>query len=241
MAERLRVLAFGGHSADVPKRAGGTLARYVKEGHEVYMACLTYGETKESPLLWRIPGMTVEKARDVKRVEHEASAEILGVKPIDLNFGDNPLVMDEARYLKLAELIRRIRPHIMLTHWVLTLYDDHRLTALAVTGKARMMASDPNCLKETGLEPWPVKHVYLFEPAIGLADPTKFIPDVYVDITDTFEQKMKALEPFKSQTLEEMEYYAVLAQYCGRQVGVKHAERFIQYRPQRLYKLLPIE
>jgi len=226
--------------ADVPKRCGGALLRHSREGHGVYIACLSFGETKESPNLWKVPGMTVERAREVKRREGCESSKILEAEFIAFDWGDSPLVVDEKRLQTVAELLRRIKPQIVVTHWVLSLYDDHRATAEAVI-KASEEASNQERLRETGLEPWAVSRICFFEPEIGRIDVTRFTPDFYVDISDVFEGKMRALEPFVSQTAEEMEYYRVAAEYCGRQVGVKYAERYAVYRPQRLYTLIPTE
>ena len=238
---RLRVLAIGAHPADVPKRAGGTVARYVKEGHEVYMACLTFGETMESQLLWEKPEMTIDKAKSIRREEFLESAEILGVKPIMLGFDDNFSIhpLTEEKQLKVAEVIRRTRPHIVLTHWMMTLYDDHRLTAKSICFKARELAADPEKLKETGLKPWSFEDIYFFEPAETYGPITGFLEDIYIDVTDVWEVKMKALEPFWKSQRKNADYYTQVALYCGRQAGVKYAERFVQFRTKRVLKLFP--
>ena len=241
MTERLRVLAVGAHPADVPKRAGGTLIKYAEAGHEVYMATLTYGETKESQLLWERPGMTIEKVKPIRRKEFIEASEFMGVKPICLDYGDHPnLVVDDDRVNEIAEIIRKIRPHIILTHWILTLYDDHRETGKAVCMKAIPKAADHNALKGSDYEPWQVKAVFLFEPAMGMIDETRFIPDIYIDISDFYEKKMEALRFFWRSQTDVSEYYGEVARYCGLQSRVKYAERFIQFRLRRVFNFFPL-
>ncbi|MBS7610298.1 PIG-L family deacetylase [Candidatus Bathyarchaeota archaeon] len=242
MSDKLRLLAVGAHVADVPKRAGGTLARYVKEGHKVFMATLSFGETMESYLLWRKkPGITIDEVRAIREQEFLESCKILGVEPIMLRFEDNfplhPLPKEAPE--KVAELIRRTRPHILLTHWFLELYDDHRITGKLVSTVARDLAADPKSLKEKGLEPWSVEDVYFFEPSIGEADPSRFIPDLYIDVTDVWDRKLECLKPFWFSQTDVSDYYTTAALYCGGQVGVKYAERFAQHRIRRVFKLFP--
>jgi 4-oxalomesaconate hydratase len=241
MSNKLRVLAVGAHPADVPKRAGGTLVRYVEEGHKVCMATLSYGETMESDLLWKKLGMTVEKIKPIREREFFESAKILGVEPIVLGFEDNfpknPLTTD--KQAKVAEMIRKIRPHILLTHWIGTLYDDHRLTAKSVALIARNMAADPKKLVETGLEPWNVQDIYFYEPAERYAALTGFIEDVYIDVSDVWEKKLESLKPFWYSQRNNADYYTQVALYVGTQAEVKYAERFVQYRPKRVIKLFP--
>jgi len=241
LTEKLRILAVGAHPADVPKRAGGTLIKYAAAGHEVYMATLTYGETKESQLLWKQPEMTVEKAKPIRRREFLEASEFMGVKPLCFDYGDHPnLVVNDERADELAETIRRIKPHIILTHWILTLYDDHREAGKAICMKAIPKAADQDVLKDSKYEPWQVRDVYLFEPAIGLMDETRFIPDLYIDITAFYEKKMKALGFFWRSQTDVSEYYAGVARYCGLQARVKYAERFIQFRPKRVFDFFPL-
>lgn len=246
----VRVLAVGAHPADIPKRAGGTIARYITEGHEVHLVTLTFGETKESSLLWRKPGMTVKKAIEIRKREFLESAKILGAEPITLGFRDNfslnPLT--EKKEMKIAELIRRTRPHIILTHWLMAIFDDHRTTAKSLCLTARDMAADPKKLTEAGLEPWDVQNIYLFEPSLelygGSAHITGFLEDLYIDVSDFWDKKMEALKPFWNSQNNNSEYYTQVALYCGTQCGtsakVKYAERFVQYRPKCVYKLFPL-
>lgn len=238
---KLRILAVGAHPADVQKRAGGTVARYADEGHEVYVACFTFGETQESQLLWEKPDMTIEKAKPIRRREFLRSAEIVGAKPIMLGFDDNFLMhpLTDEKHAKIAEMIRETRPHIILTHWLMTLYDDHRLTAKAVCFTARELAANPDKLKESGLEPWNVEDIYFFEPAERYASVTGFLEDLYIDVTDSWEVKMKSLEPFWYSQRNNADYYTQMALYCGTQAGVKYAERFVQFRTKRVLKLFP--
>ena len=243
----MRILAIGAHVADLPKRIGGTLARYVKEGHEVYMVTLSYGETVESNLLWKEAGMNIDAARSIREKEFLESARILGVTPISLGFRDNFPInpLTEEKHEKVAEVIRRTKPHILFTHWLLEVYDDHRLTAKSACLVARDIAADSAKRIGDSLKSWNAEDIYMFEPSIesfgGSANITRFIEDVYVDVSDVWDKKMEALKPFWRSQTDQSDYYTLIGSYCGSQAKVKYAERFVQYRPRRVFKSLPYQ
>ena len=62
-----------------------------------------------------------------------------------------------------------------------------------------------------------------------------FQPDVWVDITDTFEYKQRAMEFYQSQLMEyphprSIEAIRSLAMFRGATVGVTYAESFMLVR-----------
>lgn len=237
----IRILAVGAHPADVAKRAGGTVVQHVKEGHEVFVACLSYGETLESQLLWKKPDITIDKIKRIRRKEFLRSAKILGVEPIMLEFDDNFPIhpLTDEKQSKIAEMIRKIKPHIIITHWLMTLYDDHRLTSKALCYKAGELAANPKKLDNTGLEAWKVQNTYFYEPAERYASVTGFLEDTYIDVSDVWSIKIRSLEPFWNSQRNNLDYYTQTALYNGFQSNTKYAERFIEFTTQRVYKTLP--
>jgi LmbE family N-acetylglucosaminyl deacetylase len=53
-------LVVSAHSADFVWRCGGAIALHQKQGYDVTIVCLSYGERGESAKLWKQPGMTLE-------------------------------------------------------------------------------------------------------------------------------------------------------------------------------------
>jgi 4-oxalomesaconate hydratase len=205
------------------------------------MATFSYGETMESEILWKKPGMTVEEVKSIKRGEFLESARILGAEPVEMRFDDNFLrnPLSEEKHRLVAETIRRIRPHLVITHCLTELYHDHRLTSECVCRTARDLAADPEKLTESGLAPWNVKNFYFFEPQAGSAAIIGFLEHIYIDVSDVWDKKVRSLEPFWHSQTNNLDYYTQVARYCGAQAGVKYAERFIQYRPSKVLKLFP--
>ena len=110
----------------------------------------------------------------------------------------------------------------------------------AIVSAANVWPEDPNA-------PWRVPEVYfmgvptgMFRNSVLSAEPRAY-PDVYVDIGDVVERKIKALDKIKSQ-----QYAGPYARKCteavdghfGMFMRVAYAEGFIRHRP-RIYDYLP--
>ena len=112
-----KMLVVSAHAADYVRRAGGTIAKYIKHGAEVHLVVLSFGGRGESNDLWKQPGATAESVKAVRRAETEAAADILGIKNIEFwDLQDYPIVTDDALTDRLVGKIRLVRPDIILTH-----------------------------------------------------------------------------------------------------------------------------
>ena len=70
-----RVLVIGAHSADFVWRAGGAIAVATRLGGTARVIALSYGERGESGELWKEPGQTVERVKELRHAEAEAAAK----------------------------------------------------------------------------------------------------------------------------------------------------------------------
>ncbi|MCW5982929.1 MAG: PIG-L family deacetylase [Bryobacteraceae bacterium] len=131
--KKLKVVAVGGHSDDPQTCAGGTLALYADQGHEVIALTLTGGP---------LPGPDANpEERSVKiRLGSQRCADILGVRLDCLDYsGGN---MGEFRYGTACEisgqrhnefnelLLDKYKPDIVFTHWPIDFHMDHRAASL---------------------------------------------------------------------------------------------------------------
>src|SRR5262249_60292667 len=89
-----RLLVIGAHSADFVWRAGGAVAVTTRAGGEARVIALSYGERGESGELWKEPGQTIERVKEVRREEAGRAAELLGAEFRCLDLGDYPLDLD---------------------------------------------------------------------------------------------------------------------------------------------------
>lgn len=228
------ILAFSAHAADVFQRAGGTVANYVNASSKVTVVCLTYGEKGESPLLWKNKGMTVQKAKMIKKKEATKAAAIIGIDIRFLDWDDNPLIMNKEREYVLMDIIRELKPDIMLTHWMKEPVNcDHEVTSRS-TLRAFWYASRAGIKSE--YPPHSVQQIYLFTPSRGVDDSVEFRPNIYIDVTQSSKIKDQALRCFRSQAWarrkpEELSAYFtdLMEPWRGWQSGVQRAESFVAF------------
>jgi 4-oxalomesaconate hydratase len=236
MEAKKRILVVSAHAADFCSRAGGTIAKYANAGHFVRILGLTYGERGESGDFWREnPEASEDAAKATRREESTKAAAILGAEVRFQDWGDYPLVIGRERLVELAEEIRDAAPDIILTHWHKAPYNqDHQYTTDAVI-RACGLANAAGLKTAHPARRWP-SAIYFFEAGVPWTEFEEFRPDTYIDITDTFDQKLRALKELKSQ-LQLPEWYTNYALQRGLQArsfsgnqSIKYAEAFARYR-----------
>jgi 4-oxalomesaconate hydratase len=227
------ILVVSAHAADYVWRAGGTIASYVLKGDQVHIMVLSYGERGESAELWKEPGQTEERVKEIRRAESEAAAAALGASIEFLDWGDYPIQISTERMETLVKAVRRLRPKVIITHGHHDPFNpDHREIADA-TLRAQVFAQSPGYLpKVPSAPPIPVFGYEHHQPELS-----EFKPDVIVDITKGMEAKRKAMECFVTQK-HLLEYYTMRAfirgNHARRISGVKeyaYAEAFERYFP----------
>lgn len=196
---RKRILVLTAHPDDADIHAGGTLARWVGEGHEVYSVIFTRGDKGHDD-----PGMTPERVATLREAEQRAAAEILGVQRLTfLDFEDGELGWVGPALAEAAtRLIRQERPDMVVTHDPYAgapgyrqyqLHPDHRAVGFAVIDAVYLRAPGPlhyPAHAAAGLAPHRVREVLLI-----MSDHT----DHAVDIAATFERKLRAVRSHASQ------------------------------------------
>lgn len=153
------------------------------------------------------------------------ASKILGIKEIyfedfpDNKFDSVPLFEIIQRIEKYLE---KIRPKIIYTHWENDLNIDHRRTFQAVITACRP------CNEYVPDE------IYSFEVLSSSEwqlEGGKFKPNVYIDIENELEKKLKAMAEYGSEIRDyphsrSLEGMKILAQYRGLECGKKYAEAF---------------
>ena len=123
-----RLLVIGAHSADFVWRAGGAVAVTTRAGGEARVIALSYGERGESGELWKEPGQTVERVKEIRHEEAERAAAVLGADFRCLDLGDYPLEIDAAALARIADEIREFAPDVLVTHTTVDPFNpDHGL------------------------------------------------------------------------------------------------------------------
>src|SRR5215470_13049214 len=196
MAERIqRVLVVTAHPDDSEFGAGGTVAKFVKEGRHVSYCILTNGDKGSSDR-----AMTPERLAAIREEEQRNAARVLGVEVVDfLGFPDCELEDTRESRRAVTAAIRRHRPDLIITQNPMRTknlgasHRDHRTAAGIAIDCVYPLARDHMAfpeLLEQGLEPHKVKEVHMMWWET---------PEVVVDITETIDLKIKALQCHASQ------------------------------------------
>lgn len=191
------VLAIGAHPDDLELAIGGTLARLSRDGVRVVMAVVS------------IPGDYHVRLEEAKR-----AAAILGCE-LRVLMDDSCQRIDDIKSYQLVNmldsLVREVAPAALFTHSACEFHRDH-------------IAVHSACLSTQRLKSFDFFH---FNPTMTRAVPVAFHPRAYVDVTETIELKMKAIEAHASQFGArglDTELFRDIARLNGRMVGVKYAE-----------------
>jgi LmbE family N-acetylglucosaminyl deacetylase len=132
-----------------------------------------------------------------REVEEQEAARRLGIaEVVFLREPDGAVVADLALREKITKMIRTHRPDVIVTHDPFrpyALHPDHRAVGTATHDAVYPTARDhlyfPDHLA-TGLEPHKTAEIWYF----GTES-----PDIHIDITETFDDKIHALKAHKSQ------------------------------------------
>jgi len=206
-----KILVIASHPDDEILGLGATLRRNVLEGHEVY--CLILGEGATCRELE--PGNLISQS-------HQA-AKVIGFKEMFFKyFSDNKF--DIIPLLDICQIVEKyvnlIKPSIVFTHNKNDLNIDHRLTYRAVITACRPGYST-------------IKEIYCFETPSSTewAFDGGFKPNIFVDITDTLDDKLKAMECYTTEIREyphprSLRALRSRAEYWGQIANVEYAEAF---------------
>jgi 4-oxalomesaconate hydratase len=232
MAETM--LVFSAHAADFVWRAGGAIALYGSRGWRVRILCLSFGERGESASAWKLPGMTVDRVKEIRRAESERAATALGAEVRFLDAGDYPLRGTDALTAALVQEYRTLRPAIVLTHSFQDPYNPDHPEANRLSLDARVFAQAegyPGPGPALGAPP-----VFMFEP--HQPEQCGFRPEVLLDVTPVWDRKRQAMESMEAQA-HLVEYYSDLSRRRGTQAvrnsgrkGITHAEAYQRVFPQ---------
>ena len=185
MAEKSEnILIVCAHSDDQIIGAGGTLAKYAKEGKKIHTYIISYGESSHPHYQEEIiSSIRFKEALDADKVIGGNSVEFLDIK--EGAFADHK----NQQYIKeqLMKIIKKTNPIKIFTHSWDDFHPDHRATFSAVR----------DLIVESKLK----IDAYAFEIWNPFTATNSNYPKLVVDITDSFPKKIKALHCFKSQKI----------------------------------------
>ena len=181
----MQILVITSHPDDEVLGCGGTIARHVSDGDDVHLCIVT----KACPLEW--------PEDEIKERKEEALkvGQILGIKKtyfLDLPTVNLDTMPQKELNEKITQVINETQPEILYIPHGENVIRDHRLVF-----EAALVATTPRSAPA-------IKKVLCYEvlPETEWTAPSvenAFIPNVYVDISEVLETKLKAMVEYKSE------------------------------------------
>jgi N-acetylglucosamine malate deacetylase 1 len=175
------ILAIGAHPDDMELICGGTLIRANMLGRSTGILDLAAGE------------MATRGTPDIRAMEAAKAAKVMGVSVREnLGFPDGGIQNTPDTRAKVAVVIRRLKPKIVITHPQHGRHPDHPMVAQLVRDACFVAG-----LKKIAPEFPPHRPLKVIHALSFREDNQK--PTFVVDITDSFEKKLEAIGCYASQ------------------------------------------
>jgi LmbE family N-acetylglucosaminyl deacetylase len=200
-----KILVILAHPDDPEFFCGASLARWAKAGHEIHYFLLTCGDKG-----FNDSQAASDQICRTRHDEQNAAAAIIGVRSVRfLDLEDGVLVPSIDLRREIVRVIREVRPDILVTCDPTHLFagdyyinhPDHRYAGQVVLDAVFPAASNPfffpELIKTEGLQPHKPREVW-----VSLTG----APTVILDVTDTWEIKIRALKEHKSQIGDPREF-----------------------------------
>lgn len=230
----MHVISVHAHPDDAEILAGGTLALLSGLGHSITIVSMTAGDA----------GSAVLGAREISKIrrrEAGESARLIGADYVWAKFRDMAIFNTDESRRRVTELIRRLRPDLVLTASPIDYHCDHEATSVLVRD-ACFAASAPNYttrVKHPARALDAIRHLYYMD-SIGGVDRwgQAMEPEFIVDVKTTFKTKQRMLAAHASQRawlkhqhgiadpLEVMERWT---RARGKMAGIEFGEGFRRY------------
>jgi len=229
------ILAVHAHPDDIEFLAAGTLSALAAAGHQITIVTMTPGDGGASD-------QTPEAIAAIRREEAARSAARIGAAYHCAEFRDLAIFSNNDSRRRVVELLRLIRPDLILTSSPVDYLSDHEATSQLVRD-ACFAAPVPNYQTRVANPAPPLSAIPLlyFMDAIGGVDREgrPVLPDFHVDIRAHFATKQAMLAEHASQRAWLLrqhgidDYLLMMERWTrenGQRAGVEFAEGFRRYK-----------
>lgn len=210
----MKVLIIAPHPDDEVLGCGGVIKKHSNNGDEVCLCIATQAYTPD----W------TQEFIDNRKKEIISAGEVLGIKEtisLDLPTVKLDTIPQKRINDLIAETIDKIKPEIIYLPFDGDINKDHKIifnaSMLALRSRFGSLVKKILCYEVLSETEW---------------GDVPFVPNLYVDITDVLEDKLKAMTCYKSEVKDyphprSLESIKILAQKRGVEVRLKTAEAFV--------------
>lgn len=223
---KVDILAIGVHPDDVELCASGTILKHLDLGYTVAICDLTQGE------------LGTRGSGPLRLQEAEKAKQILGISHREnLGMADGFFQHNEENIKKIAKVIRKYKPEIVLANAVTDRHPDHGRASKLISdacfyaGLVKIETRDDEGLIHSA---WRPKAVYHYIQDRNLK------ADFVVDITQYLDKKIESIMAYSSQFFDPeskepetpisskafIDYMKAKNRAYGRDIGAEYAEAF---------------
>ena len=124
MIQRMNILAIGAHPDDIEYGCAGTLIKYAKRGHHIYLMVLTRGQEGGSG--------------ETRQREQLSAAEIMEAQHVFWGeYQDTQLPLNSKLIDKIEEVLVEVKPDLILVNFGDDTHQDHRILTQATMSATR--------------------------------------------------------------------------------------------------------
>ena len=221
----LDVLVFAAHPDDAELAMGGTIAKLTKANLKVGIIDLTRGE------------LGTRGSADIRQKEAFEAAIILKSSVREnLDIPDGNIAINKENFIKVIMVIRKYKPKILFAPYFNDRHPDHIDASKLI--KRAMFSTSLQKIKTFNKEV--PQQAYRPEKLLYYMQTYAFKPSFIIDISETFDLKMKAVQAYSTQfhnprSLEPetfiskpgfLNYIKSRAVFYGFQIGKNYGEAF---------------
>lgn len=195
----MNILAIGAHPDDIEFGCGGTLLKYSRRGHNVFLLVLTEGSFGGEP--------------SIRMKEQEEAANLMKAKGLFWGgFKDTELVDNRELISKIEDVMYKVEPHIVFLNYYDDVHQDHRAASHAGVSATRH-----------------IEEVLFYEvPTTQNLEPDIFvnIQDLLDEKLELLKSHGSQVDKTRVENLNILESAQSCANFRGFQGRVKYAEGF---------------
>lgn len=202
----MNILAIGAHFDDVELGCGGTLAKHVANGDNIYVYVATLsGFSNQNHEIVRTSEVALEEARAAMLIIHVNDLICGKFKTLEVEFEDS-------LNIEILKIIEEKKIDLVYTHWIGDIHHDHQAVARASLHSCRHVPS------------------MLMYRSNWYHSTMEFRGNFYVNITEHWDTKEQAIRAHVSEIdrtrSKWISFFKNEAENAGQRIGVKYAEVF---------------